>query len=157
MSHVAADVVDPFAHGPDRSTAGRAERASTPTLPRKAIRRPASFGGQMNLDDTDCAAARFVIAEFTRRRRLTGRPIPPAVARLHHRLTSVGGHEPPAPQPDSKSEQPELLDTAEVAELLGCSTRHVRRIAAALDAHQIGGRWLYPKPAVVQHLQGRHQ
>lgn len=105
----------------------------------------------MNLDDADCAAARFVIAEFTRRRRLTGHPIPPAVARLHHRLTSVGGHEPPVPQPDSK----QLLDTAEVAEMIGCSTRHVRRIAPALDAQRIGGRWVYPRTAVTQHLQGK--
>ncbi|MGC5245402.1 helix-turn-helix domain-containing protein [Gordonia sp. DT219] len=108
----------------------------------------------MTLDEDDLRAVRFVLAEFTRRRRLSGHPIPSAVVRLHHRLASADGRETIAPQTHSKPE-PDLLDTAEVAEMLGCSTRHVRRIASALDARQIAGRWLYPKPAVTQHIEGR--
>lgn len=106
------------------------------------------------IDDRDLRAVRFVLAEFVRRRRLTGQPIPTVVARLHQHLTSVDGHEHAAAQPDSTPEPTELLDTGQVAELLGCTTRHVRRLAPALDAQQISGRWVYPKPAVTQHLQG---
>lgn len=107
------------------------------------------------IDDRDLRAIRFVLAEFVRRRRLTGQPIPAAVARLHQHITSAGGHEHVAAQAPSTPEQPDLLDTGQVAELLGCTTRHVRRIARALDAQRISGRWVYPRPAVTQHLQGK--
>ncbi len=107
------------------------------------------------IDDRDLRTVCFVLAEFVRRRRLTGQPIPAAVARLHQHITSADGHEHVAAQPDSTPEQPELLDTQEVADTLGCSTRHVRRLAPALDAQQISGRWVYPKTAVTQHLQGK--
>ncbi|UAK38560.1 helix-turn-helix domain-containing protein [Gordonia bronchialis] len=108
------------------------------------------------IDDRDLRAVRFVLAEFVRRRRLTGQPIPTVVARLHQHLAmSANGPEPVAAQSDSTPAQPELLDTGQVAELLGCTTRHVRRIAPALDAQRISGRWVYPRPAVTQHLQGK--
>jgi excisionase family DNA binding protein len=49
----------------------------------------------------------------------------------------------------------ESMTTREVAELLGVSPRHVRRLAPGLDAFTKGGRLLFPAAAVRQHLIGK--
>jgi excisionase family DNA binding protein len=49
----------------------------------------------------------------------------------------------------------EAMTTREVAELLGVSPRHVRRLAPGLDGFTKGGRLLFPADAVRQHLIGK--
>lgn len=49
----------------------------------------------------------------------------------------------------------ELMTTAAVAELLRVTPRHVRRLASGLDARSVGGRLLFPRRAVIEHLEGR--
>ncbi|WP_110916855.1 helix-turn-helix domain-containing protein [Mycolicibacterium peregrinum] len=42
----------------------------------------------------------------------------------------------------------ELISTTEAAQILGCSTRYVRKIATSLDGHRIGRTWTFPRQEV---------
>lgn len=52
-------------------------------------------------------------------------------------------------------EDDELMTTTAVAALLTVTPRHVRRLAPGLDARKVGGRLLFPRRAVTEHLEGR--
>lgn len=47
-----------------------------------------------------------------------------------------------------------MIDTAEASRLLGCRPEYVRRIAARLGGRRVGARWVYPRQAVIEHLEG---
>lgn len=104
----------------------------------------------MTLDKDDLRAARFVLAEFTRRRRLAGQPIPTAILRLHHHLVSVDGPEHRVARRESETAAV-IIDSRQAAEIIGCSERHVRRIATDLDGRQIAGRWAFDHQAVTEY------
>lgn len=106
------------------------------------------------LDDIDLRAARHVIAEYARRRRLAGQPIPSSVVRLHtHVLMSACGPEHVGAQEESTTV--EHVDSHQAADLLGCSERHVRRLAADLDGHRIAGRWVFDRSAVTDYAYAK--
>jgi excisionase family DNA binding protein len=48
----------------------------------------------------------------------------------------------------------DYMNTAELAEMLGCSERHARRLADRLDARFDGRTKLVPRAAVLEHLEG---
>ncbi len=109
----------------------------------------------VTLTDDQARAAQYAVAEFLRRRRISGQPTPPAVARLaQHLAMSAHGPQPVcAPTPL----KPEMCDTQEVAHILGCSTRHARRLAPTLEAQRIAGRWVYPRRNVTEYKEGQQQ
>lgn len=51
----------------------------------------------------------------------------------------------------------DLLDTAEAAAILGCTSANVRDLASRgrLPRHRAGGRWLYPARSVVALAESR--
>ncbi|OPX17034.1 helix-turn-helix domain-containing protein [Gordonia sp. i37] len=104
--------------------------------------------------ETDCAV--YVFAEFERRRRIAGQPVPASARTLRQRLTAVAatGRTPePARAPSKPAEQ---IDTTEAARLLGCSTRHVRRLAADLDGTRLGQQWIFPRHTVIDYHESRN-
>lgn len=57
-----------------------------------------------------------------------------------------------------REEESELISTTEAAQILGCSTRYVRRIATSLDGRRIGRTWTFPRQEVedyAAHLADR--
>ena len=106
------------------------------------------------LDSDQARAARYCVAETIRRRLLTGQPVPPWMRVLHTTLAvSVDGPKPEAAQEESKT----AIDTAEAAAILGCTTRHIRRLAADLDGQRIAGRWIFYRHNVTDYHEGKQQ
>lgn len=109
----------------------------------------------MNLDEHQVRAVRYCVGEVVRRRLLTGAPVPGWLRRLDHTLRmSAHGPETAAGQPESKSE---VVDSSEVAAILGCSTRHVRRLAADLDGQHVAGRWIFNRRNVIDYAEGKEK
>ena len=48
-----------------------------------------------------------------------------------------------------------LVDVFEAAEILRCSPRHVRRIAADLDGQQVAGRWVFNRDNCIEYAEYR--
>jgi len=46
------------------------------------------------------------------------------------------------------------ISTRDAAALLGCSERHVRRLAPMVGGELVGGRWLLDRQAVLEHIGG---
>ena len=101
--------------------------------------------------------ARHAVAETIIRRTASGEPVPRelriVLARLDDLLVigSVVGTVFGAGSVKSE----ELLTVAEVAVLLGYSPEYVRRIAERLGGMKSGGRWLFPRHTVIEHLNGK--
>ncbi|WP_449560316.1 helix-turn-helix domain-containing protein [Mycolicibacterium mageritense] len=94
------------------------------------------------------------MAEVIRRRLLTGAPVPGWMRNLHHQLNaSVDGPKTAVAQPQSNT----AIDTEEAASILGCSTRHVRRLAADLDGQRVAGRWIFHRHNVIEYAEGKNQ
>lgn len=107
----------------------------------------------MNLTEDQRLAAVYALAEFLRRRRLTGQPIPRSVVLLHQQLSmSSAGHE-----SDSSAEElnPEMIGASEAAQILGCSRRHVTRLHADLDGHRCGNRYIYNRQTVLTYSEAK--
>lgn len=67
---------------------------------------------------------------------------------------SVRGTKPAAGQSDS--ENGDLIETAAAAEILGCSTRYVRRIGEdRLGGFRVAGRWVFNERVVRLYAAGR--
>ena len=106
----------------------------------------------MNLTEHQVRAARYCVAEVVRRRLLNGAPVPPWLRTLHQHLSSADGTECQVVQQQSEA----MIDTAEAAQILGCSTRYIRRIAADLDGQHIAGRWIFNRRNVTDYAEGRN-
>ncbi|WP_420220534.1 helix-turn-helix domain-containing protein [Mycobacterium marinum] len=63
--------------------------------------------------------------------------------------------ETPSRAQESQSEHDVPLSADEAAEILGCSTQWVRRIAADLDGRQVAGRWIFHRSAVMDYAEAR--
>lgn len=108
----------------------------------------------MNLDDDQTQTARYVFAEFVRRRRLSGGRIPQAAIRLHEQLSmAVDGHEIDSDTAESKPE--DLIDSKQAARVLGVSQRHIRRLHADLDATRCGRAWVFHRQAVLEYAEAK--
>ncbi|ANI91671.1 helix-turn-helix domain-containing protein [Dietzia timorensis] len=78
-----------------------------------------------------------------------GLNVPPEWAKLRALATGNGHEDAPPIEADE-----DLLSTAEIARLLHCSPRQARRMVPLLDGRLVGGRWLAPRAAVLEHLKG---
>lgn len=120
--------------------------------------RKKTMPGKTELTDDETAAALYATASLLRDRRRARRPIPHALIQLERKLDlhvrlAATGQQNDAPQPHSDTEPG--IGSVEAARLLGCSTRTVRRLAADLDAHQVSGRWVYTRRAVLEYQEAR--
>jgi hypothetical protein len=108
----------------------------------------------VNLNADDLEVAYYVFSRFINGRLAAGKALPAAVRPLFTRieLMSVTGHE-----SDSGAEQlvDELIGTMEVARILNCDPRQVRRLANDLDGRQVNGRWVFTKSVVEQYEESR--
>ncbi|MDO3647681.1 hypothetical protein [Nocardia mangyaensis] len=106
----------------------------------------------MNLREVEVYAAYCCVAEFVHRRRRSGIPIPDPVRSLLARLDAsrLLGPEPPPPAE-------ELIDVRAAAEILGRTTRQVRRLAASLDGVRVGDRprWVFQRSVVEEYAAER--
>jgi hypothetical protein len=97
----------------------------------------------MNLDRADLKMALVAVSWYRRAFVLAKRPVPAAADRLAEHLQqalAVNGQE-------IVAAQPHLISTRQAAELLGCSDRTARRIAARVG-RRVGREWLIPVDAI---------
>jgi hypothetical protein len=108
----------------------------------------------MNLNNDDLEVAYYVFSRFINGRIAAGKNLPAAVLPLFRRieLLSATGHE-SDDCPTQLGE--ELIGTTEVAEILQCDPRTVRRLAKDLDGTCTAGRWIFTKTVVVQYEESR--
>jgi hypothetical protein len=106
------------------------------------------------LSDDQAEAARYAVADLVARRRLAGRPVPAAVVALHRTLVAASGD---GTEIGCRGEESgdDLIDAAAAAELLGCSSRWVRRIRADLGGRKVAGRWVFDRHTVVEYARAR--
>ncbi|MCV7230423.1 helix-turn-helix domain-containing protein [Mycolicibacterium komossense] len=88
------------------------------------------------------------------RRQRAGQPIPDRVRHLFTYM-STGGHRIDSPAAPLKQDRDDLIDTEIAATILGCSSRHVRRLAADLEGESLTGRWLFSRRTVEEYAEAR--
>jgi len=107
--------------------------------------------------------ARQAVRAAQRFRHLNGLPESAAFARLADTLTAAAaGHtdHPSGPEPhpeavtSTTAPAADWLTVDQAARLLGCSTRHARRLAPQLGGRRSGGVWHLDPQAVNEHLEG---
>lgn len=111
----------------------------------------------MSLGPDDVLGCRYSVAELIRYRRLIGAPIPDWLRRLHDRLdaelrasvSDIG------PGSDTGEQHSRLIGVTETAAILGCSTRHVRRLAADIDGQRAGRAWVFDRAIVTAYARAR--
>ena len=100
----------------------------------------------MRLDDTEVRAAYYGLSECVRQRNLAGRSLPLEVeqlfGKLHDqiRLSRARQESCSAAEDASSSEGEVFIGSAEAAQMLNCSKRHVQRHAREIGGQLIGGR-----------------
>ena len=98
----------------------------------------------------------YATRDLLTRRKLGGRPIPPGMDALERRLQaamSVGGHE--SDSSAAELNQNALIGAVEAATLLGCSARHVRRIASDLEGQRVEGQWVFRRQDVAAYANAK--
>ncbi|WP_197382649.1 helix-turn-helix domain-containing protein [Mycolicibacterium mengxianglii] len=108
----------------------------------------------MDFSDSQARLVRDLITEVMLRRQQLGAPIPQRVRDLLN-YVSAHGHETVPPPTQLTEEADDLIDTEQAAEILGCSTRHARRLAADLDGTLFAGRWMFNRQAVTDYSRNR--
>lgn len=114
--------------------------------------------GIMNFTPDETELLLYAVNDLIVRRTLGNRPLPHGFGALRDRLTScVDATKSCAAQPQSPFSVGELIDTAEAAAILNCSTSWVRspRFRDQLAARDIGGRWLFPRQTVIELAERR--
>jgi hypothetical protein len=112
----------------------------------------------VRLDDDEVEGALYCVAEVVDRRRRAGIPTPHWMLRLARRLDltsamSPTGHESDCAEPALDTG---MIATQEAANLLGLSTRQVRRLRSDLDGQMIGGSLAFRRDTVTEYAQERH-
>jgi hypothetical protein len=104
------------------------------------------------LDEIDLRAAAFVTEHFVR----TAPVVPASVQHLGRALTTaiMSAHGPHC-HGDTPHWNTQAIDTAEAAEILGTTPRHIRRIAHNLDGQHASGRWIFNRATVTRYAQER--
>jgi hypothetical protein len=75
---------------------------------------------------------------------------------LHRQLSSGDGTENDTEEIELVGMDDDLVDTVAAAEILGCSSRWVRRIAADLDGQQCGRSWVFHRQSVTDYAEAKH-
>lgn len=117
----------------------------------------------MQFDDKAIRRLRAFLGDFILGWRRGGERLPPPreLYVLYQLLANLGeagsarGTKTIGQQEESKQHQ--WIDTAEAAKIMKCSTRYVTKIAPALDGTLCGGRWIFPRHAVIEHAEGKQR
>lgn len=129
----------------------------------------------MYLTPAQVVACRVALHQALTRCDVLGRPRPPAMVAAYNalRVSDVGPVRTPEPSPSVAGVTPptgtrsgldadaETIGTQEVADLLGVSTRHVRRLRGDLDGRIEGhvghGEWRFPRGVVERYAADKDQ
>lgn len=106
--------------------------------------------------DHDIRLIRYAVCDLVARRQLHRNPIPPGMDALERRLQaamSADGHEFSSGAADLSLDI--LIGAEEAATLLGCTARHVRRIAADLEGQCVQGQWVFRRQDVVDYANAK--
>jgi len=107
--------------------------------------------------DHDVQLIRYAVCDVVARRRLHRNPVPPGMDALEQRLRqpmmSANGHDLGGAPAELK--QNTLIGSVEAATLLGCTARHVRRIAADLEGQRVEGVWVFRRQPVVDYANAK--
>lgn len=109
----------------------------------------------MTFSQRDLALLCYATRDLLTRRKLWGHPIPPGMDALERRLQamSADGHESSSGAAELK--QNTLIGAVEAATILGCSARHVRRIAADLEGQHVEGQWVFRRQDVAAYANAK--
>lgn len=113
------------------------------------------------LSDDECELALYCVNEVVDRRSRAGVPVTPKIRHLSRKLdlasltseVSASGHEKSGGSERLVSDR--LIGSREAANILGLSTRQVRRLASDLDGRKYGGRNLFRLSTVTEYAQER--
>ena len=120
----------------------------------------------MKLSADDAELALYCVNELVDRRRRAGIPVPQQILILAKRFdlaSLTSGMSPRGHENDGGSESLESdhAGSKEAADILGLSTRTVRRLAPDLDGEIIGGRLVFSRATIIEYAQerrhGRHR
>ena len=119
--------------------------------PVSAVRVPA---GAVLLSGTDLETAFYAVRAAQRYRQWQGLAPSTQLAQLHAVMSGSGQTD--VPDEAGAQGEPVLNDLSitEAAGILGCSARHVRRLALGLGGRRVGGRWVLDRLAVAEHAAG---
>jgi len=98
------------------------------------------------VDVTDLETCRVGLLWIRRHRQLHSQPPSPAIERAVEHLEQALAAS--ASGPEDEAAEQNWLTTKQAAELLGCSTRHARRIAQRTGGRKDGRDWLIPEGAL---------
>ena len=115
----------------------------------------------MKLDEEQTRAAYYCVAEVIRGRALRGQPIPPWLRAIDSEMRAEVVKPSSPTRQDSGGQETESdhdvwIGSAEAATLLGWTVRQVQRLATDLDGRLVGGRYIYPKHAVIAYAEATH-
>ncbi|MDP7731505.1 hypothetical protein [Mycobacterium sp. TY813] len=108
----------------------------------------------INVSDSQARLIRDLVAEAVLNRQRHGHPIPDRVRDIL-RYVSVGGRPIEPVAPPLRQDQDDPINSDQAAEILDCSTRHIRRIATDLDGQNIGRRWVFSRRTVTDYAKAR--
>lgn len=98
---------------------------------------------------------RYAVRVAVAARHRNGLPVPNALTELAGAVADPGQTDTPVERTQHPETQPDWVDTREAAQMLGCSYRQARRLAPRLDGQLTAGRWLIPRHAIAEHLEGK--
>lgn len=108
----------------------------------------------MEISDSQARLIRDCVVETVLHRQRTGAPIPQRVRDLLA-YVSAGGHQCGCDATQSEQHD-DMIDTAAAATILGCTRRHIRRLAADLDGQQIGREWIFRRATVTEYAEAKN-
>lgn len=114
---------------------------------------PRPRGDAVTFTQRDLELLCYATRDLMTRRKLGGCPIPPGMAVLDQRLQgamSARGRE-LGRAPAQLKHEDILIGATEAATILGCTARHVRRIAADLEGQCVEGVWVFRRQNVVDY------
>lgn len=111
------------------------------------------WGGGFSAEDA--ALVRSILSEYLRARRLAGSGVHAKVVALEQKLAIMSAVGPDVEYGSARLDAAELIPTSEAAVILGCSPRHVRRLADVLDGERVGGRLVFQRDVVTRYLEER--
>ncbi len=108
----------------------------------------------MNLTDDQARLIRDCVTEMILKRQRTGQPIPDRVRSLLS-YVSAYRHESRTETAQLTHDEEDHIGTTEAANILGCTTRTITRIAHDLDGQKVGRDWIFQRCNVIEYAKGK--
>jgi hypothetical protein len=97
----------------------------------------------------------FCATEVLNTRRLRGSPIPQGLRDYHHEVESDWEMSGIGRKDCGVANASSTMGVEEVAAMLHCSKRHVRRIAPSLGAQRVNYTWIFERASVENYVRRR--